>query len=75
MRYENVSCSSCGRDFGPGEHGFSHCDSHIVIKDPQRVAIMALQRIVDELPKDDWASNVAGLALSLIGEHHPQLVQ
>lgn len=27
-KYENVSCSQCGRGFGPGDHGFSHCDSH-----------------------------------------------
>ena len=25
---ENVSCSQCGRDFGPGEHGYSHCADH-----------------------------------------------
>ena len=23
--FANVSCSQCGRDFGPGEHGYSHC--------------------------------------------------
>ena len=27
-RYENVSCSQCGRDFGPGDSGFSHCENH-----------------------------------------------
>ncbi len=27
-KFANVSCSSCGKDFGPGDHGFSHCDSH-----------------------------------------------
>jgi hypothetical protein len=27
-RYENVSCSQCGRDFGPGDHGYSHCQDH-----------------------------------------------
>ena len=26
--FEKVSCSQCGRDFGPGEHGFSHCSDH-----------------------------------------------
>ena len=26
--HHNVSCSSCGNDFGPGDHGFSHCESH-----------------------------------------------
>ena len=27
-RFPNVSCSQCGRNFGPGDHGFSHCDNH-----------------------------------------------
>lgn len=27
-RFGNVYCSQCGRDFGPGEHGFSHCTNH-----------------------------------------------
>lgn len=27
-RFEQTSCSQCGRDFGPGEHGYSHCDQH-----------------------------------------------
>lgn len=28
-KFDNCSCSQCGKDFGPGEHGFSHCDSHV----------------------------------------------
>jgi hypothetical protein len=28
VRFPNVSCSQCGKDFGPGNHGFSHCASH-----------------------------------------------
>jgi hypothetical protein len=28
VEFENVSCSQCGRDFGSGEHGFSHCADH-----------------------------------------------
>lgn len=27
-RFRNVSCSQCGRCFGPGDHGFSHCENH-----------------------------------------------
>lgn len=27
-RFADVSCSQCGRSFGPGDHGFSHCASH-----------------------------------------------
>jgi hypothetical protein len=27
-RFEQTSCSQCGREFGPGAHGFSHCADH-----------------------------------------------
>lgn len=27
-RFPNVSCSNCGRSFGPGNHGHGHCDQH-----------------------------------------------
>lgn len=27
-RFDKVSCSQCGREFGPGNHGFSHCENH-----------------------------------------------
>ena len=27
-KFDNVSCSQCQRSFGPGDHGFSHCENH-----------------------------------------------
>lgn len=27
-RFDEVFCSSCGESFGPGNNGFSHCESH-----------------------------------------------
>lgn len=27
-RFAHVSCSQCGQDFGPGDHGYSHCVNH-----------------------------------------------
>ena len=27
-RYLETYCSHCGGTFGPGDHGFSHCDNH-----------------------------------------------
>jgi hypothetical protein len=27
-RFSATFCSMCGRDFGPGDHGYSSCDSH-----------------------------------------------
>lgn len=31
-RFENVGCSQCGRGFGPGNGGFSHCADHIGLR-------------------------------------------
>ncbi|HEX8350521.1 MAG TPA: hypothetical protein VF598_11205 [Hymenobacter sp.] len=28
MKFAQTSCSQCGQTFGPGDHGFSHCDNH-----------------------------------------------
>jgi hypothetical protein len=28
FKFDNVFCSNCGRTFGPGDHGFSHCENH-----------------------------------------------
>lgn len=27
-KFSNVTCSQCGRSFGPGDHGFSRCKNH-----------------------------------------------
>jgi|688.fasta_scaffold00370_84 hypothetical protein len=27
-RFENVFCSQCGGEFGPGNSGYSHCEDH-----------------------------------------------
>ena len=27
-KFANVFCSQCGQEFGPGDHGFSHCANH-----------------------------------------------
>ena len=27
-RFEVTYCSQCGGTFGPGDHGFSHCENH-----------------------------------------------
>jgi hypothetical protein len=27
-KFEKTSCSQCGREFGPGDHGFSRCEDH-----------------------------------------------
>jgi hypothetical protein len=27
-KFAETFCSSCGRSFGPGDHGYSHCEAH-----------------------------------------------
>jgi hypothetical protein len=27
-RFSQTSCSQCGKEFGPGDHGYSHCRDH-----------------------------------------------
>ena len=27
-KFGNVYCSQCGKSFGPGNHGYSHCENH-----------------------------------------------
>ena len=31
-------CSRCGQEFGPGDHGFSHCENHGERSDPAQPA-------------------------------------
>lgn len=33
-RFSNVYCSQCGSDFGPGDSGFSDCESHAGVYAP-----------------------------------------
>lgn len=46
-RYPETWCSQCGRGFGPGDSGYSHCTDHA---DPDHkslaVAVAALQTVV-----------------------------
>lgn len=32
-RFEKTYCSQCGREFGPGDHGYSHCADHQNLED------------------------------------------
>ncbi len=27
-KFEKTYCSQCGKEFGPGDHGYSHCSDH-----------------------------------------------
>jgi hypothetical protein len=36
-RFPMVSCSQCGKDIGPGNHGYSHCSDHAPAPDEPAV--------------------------------------
>ena len=38
MMYAQVFCSQCGQSFGPGNHGYSHCEDHREITLASRAA-------------------------------------
>lgn len=49
-RYPQTYCSQCGREFGPGPHGYSHCKDHDVhwrdfekMTDAQKAEAIALR--------------------------------
>lgn len=48
-RFLTVICSNCGQEFGPADHGFSHCQDHAHLKPPQR----AIQIGCDCDPRSD----------------------
>jgi hypothetical protein len=61
QRFPNVSCSQCGRDFGPGNHGFSHCDQHYTVE--QLAALAAPGAAIDarEQPTEAMFDAFAGV--------------
>lgn len=34
LQFDETGCSQCGRTFGPGNHGFSHCKDHAYLTNP-----------------------------------------
>jgi hypothetical protein len=48
-RYANVSCSQCGGDFGPGDHGFSHCEDHRQLAEWRRAMKGGVGEIITHL--------------------------
>ena len=32
LKFATTGCSSCGRLFGPGDQGYSHCDQHAALE-------------------------------------------
>ncbi|MGN6085841.1 Lar family restriction alleviation protein [Trinickia sp.] len=71
-RFQNTFCSQCGGEFGPGNHGFSHCEHHRSAPAAPAVApksdaksslcerlIAAVEGECDGLPiTDEQASNI-----------------
>ena len=53
FRFHNVSCSQCGEDFGPGDHGFSQCADHadVAYNWPGRLSERHNGRVTPPKPK------------------------
>ena len=62
-RFENTFCSQCGQEFGPGDHGFSHCRNH-----SQDVFSMAGQTARLHLALSELAALVRGECPALLDE-------
>lgn len=71
-RFAEVFCSQCGQGFGPGDHGFSHCDDHPGWKRDRKLArsaaankghetrkknAAAVERIVEEERREEIHAN------------------
>lgn len=44
--HPETSCSQCGRSFGPGKHGFSHCANHEYAAETTAVIAQARLRAI-----------------------------
>lgn len=60
-RFAQTYCSHCGGAFGPGDHGYSHCEDHVNISpDAARELFRALSECVEQLdhivPGDCYAT-------------------
>jgi hypothetical protein len=45
MKFEKTFCSQCGGEFGPGDHGFSHCSTHRTLAKAKADPMWATRRI------------------------------
>lgn len=66
-KFSNVSCSQCGEDFGPGDHGFSRCQDHdFILRDIRNNEAMRISlkgdRAVIKLLRDEVTADLADLA-------------
>ena len=60
-KFENVYCSQCGQEFGPGDHGYSSCEDHRPKKvrqikhiEPAMSELKVLVKINFELKANDY---------------------
>jgi hypothetical protein len=48
MKFQNTFCSQCGGEFGPGDHGYSHCHDHQKKNTMYTVKILSEKNITSE---------------------------
>jgi hypothetical protein len=60
-KFDVTYCSNCGRQFGPGDHGYSHCEQHMT---PQQASEKARETRAEVYAQ--WiADDCDGLATAL----------
>lgn len=68
-KFEKTYCSQCGGEFGPGDHGFSHCSTHEVLSRVKTDPIWAVREIerlrgwLRHIDNTDWDCGEAEAAL------------
>jgi hypothetical protein len=65
MKFQKTYCSQCGGEFGPGDHGYSHCSDHR--KDAQQDEPLETTIRTQEGPRvsvSEWDEGGAWLHLS-----------
>jgi uncharacterized protein len=51
MKFDETYCSQCGQSFGPGDHGYSHCEDHIMKF--RTASLNSLQLAYDNMEPED----------------------
>ena len=50
-KFEQTYCSQCGEAFGPGDEGYSHCDQHKGLANPDGVVDRVMKQFESALAR------------------------
>jgi len=60
-RYDDTFCSQCGKSFGPGGNGYSHCEDHTRLNLRVRRALEAVDDYHSPPNESEWSEAVSAL--------------